>query len=57
MGEFQFWQANDPKATLQDDQNFSRLLAMKPEDFVQLLRRKKLLEQTAAEGRVAQNVN
>ena len=55
--QFQFWQANDPKATLQDDQNFSRLLAMKPEDFVQLLRRKKLLEQTAAEGRVAQNVN
>ena len=41
--QFQFWQANNPKATTQDDQNFERLLAMPPGDFVTLLKKKGIL--------------
>jgi hypothetical protein len=38
--QFQFWQASNPKATAQDDQNFRRILAMRPTDFEALLKRK-----------------
>lgn len=38
--QFQFWQASDPKATAQDDQNFRRILAMDPTDFEALLKKK-----------------
>jgi hypothetical protein len=38
--QFQRWQASDPKATKQDDDNFRRILAMKPADFVGLLKNK-----------------
>lgn len=38
--QFQFWQAHDGKATAQDDQNFRRILAMKPTDFMALLKKK-----------------
>lgn len=41
--QFQFWQASDPKATAQDDQNFRRILAMKPTDFIALLRKKGII--------------
>ena len=41
--QFQFWQASDEKATMQDDQNFSRLLAMKPAEFIALLQKKGLI--------------
>jgi hypothetical protein len=37
--QFQYWQASDPKATAQDDQNFRRILAMEPTDFVELLKK------------------
>jgi hypothetical protein len=38
--QFQFWQASDPKATVQDAQNFRRILAMNPTDFEALLKKK-----------------
>jgi hypothetical protein len=41
--QFQFWQAVDPKATMQDDQNFQRILSMKPDGFLDLLRKKDIL--------------
>jgi hypothetical protein len=42
--QFQFWQASDEKATMQDDQSFSRLLAMKPAEFIALLKKKGLIQ-------------
>ncbi len=41
--QFQFWQASDPKATTQDDQNFRRILAMTPHAFVDALKKKSLI--------------
>jgi hypothetical protein len=41
--QFQFWQASDPKATAQDDQNFRRILAMNPTDFQALLKKKNII--------------
>jgi hypothetical protein len=41
--QFQFWQASDPKATAQDDQNFRRILAMSPADFEALLKKKGII--------------
>jgi hypothetical protein len=41
--QFQFWQASDPKATAQDDHNFRRILAMTPQAFVDLLKKKGLI--------------
>jgi hypothetical protein len=41
--QFQFWQASDPKATAQDDQNFRRILAMSPTDFETLLKKKGII--------------
>jgi hypothetical protein len=41
--QFQYWQACDQKATAQDDQNFRRILAMKPTDFEALLRKKHII--------------
>ncbi len=42
--QFEYWQRNDPKATEADNQNFGRILGMKPEDFVNILRQKQLLK-------------
>jgi hypothetical protein len=36
--QFQYWQAGDPKATAQDDQNFRRILALSPADFIAQLK-------------------
>lgn len=41
--QFEYWQAGDEKATRVDNANFRRILGMKPEDFVALLQRKKLI--------------
>ena len=41
--QFQFWQASDPKATAQDDQNLRRILAMNPTDFESLLKKKGII--------------
>jgi hypothetical protein len=41
--QFQYWQSCDPRATGEDDKNFSRKLAMRPVDFVAELQRMKLL--------------
>ena len=41
--QFQFWQASDPKATMQDAQNFRRILAMNPTDFETLLKKKRII--------------
>lgn len=41
--QFQFWQASDPKATTQDDQNFRRILGMNSQAFVDLLKMKGLI--------------
>jgi hypothetical protein len=41
--QFQFWQACDPKATAQDDQNFRRILAMNPTEFEALLKKKGII--------------
>lgn len=40
--QFQFWRASSPKATVQDNQNFGRIIAMNPADFVLLLQRKNI---------------
>ena len=40
---FEYWQSDDPKATAASDQVFRRLLAMKPSDFVDVLRLKRKL--------------
>jgi hypothetical protein len=42
--QFEYWQACKSAATAADDRNFSRILGMKPEEFVTLLRQKHLLE-------------
>lgn len=36
--QFAYWQANSPKASKTDHQNFVRILSMKPAEFVALLR-------------------
>ena len=41
--QFQFWQANDAKATLQDDKNFRRILAKNPVDFESMLTKKGII--------------
>ncbi|MGI8989559.1 MAG: hypothetical protein ACR2I2_08245 [Bryobacteraceae bacterium] len=41
--QFQFWQASDPKATAQDDQNFRRITTMSPTDFEALLKKKRII--------------
>jgi hypothetical protein len=41
--QFQFWQASDPKATVEDDRNFRRILAMSPTDFAALLKKKSII--------------
>lgn len=42
--QFEYWQAcNEEKATAEDKINFSRVLRMKPEDFLAALRKKRLL--------------
>jgi hypothetical protein len=41
--QFQFWQASDPKATAQDNQNFRRILAMTPTAFEALLKNKGII--------------
>lgn len=35
--QFQYWQTRDPKATEADDQNFTRILEMRPAEFKDLL--------------------
>ena len=41
--QFEYWQSNSDRATLEDNRNFGRLLSMSPLDFVELLKRKNLL--------------
>jgi hypothetical protein len=41
--QFQYWQASEPKATAQDNQNFRRILAMSPTDFEALLKKMSLI--------------
>lgn len=41
--QFQFWQASDPKATRQDDENFRRLIKMNPQAFADLMKKKGLI--------------
>jgi hypothetical protein len=41
--QFERWQASDPKATKQDDENFRRILAMQPADFVELLKNRRII--------------
>jgi hypothetical protein len=38
--QFQYWQSGSPKATKQDDVNFSRILRMTPTEFERLLKNK-----------------
>ena len=37
--QFQYWQSCNPKATGQNDQDFRRILAMNPVDFVSLVKK------------------
>ena len=46
--QFQYWQANDNKATKQDDINFKRILAMKPADFIKALEDMDLIPKSTA---------
>ena len=41
--QFQYWQAGNNRATRQDDQNFRRILAMNPSDFLSLLKNKRII--------------
>lgn len=41
--QFQFWQNSDPKATTQDDQNFRRIVAMTADEFLDLLKKQKII--------------
>jgi hypothetical protein len=41
--QFQYWQASDDKATVEDQTNFSRTLALQPSEFVAQLKRMKLI--------------
>lgn len=43
--QFEYWQACSLKATQEDERNFSRILRMKPEDFVALLEKKRLISE------------
>jgi hypothetical protein len=42
--QFQLWQSGNTKATQQDNQNFTRILHMRPADFVALLRRRNIIQ-------------
>jgi hypothetical protein len=41
--QFEYWQSCNEKATGEDDLNFNRIIRMKPEDFVEILRKKGLI--------------
>jgi hypothetical protein len=41
--QFEYWQANSPKATRADDDNFNRVLAMNPRRFVEILKEERVL--------------
>jgi hypothetical protein len=42
--EFERWQSNSPKATKKAAENFMRILSMSPCEFVELLKKQKLLK-------------
>jgi hypothetical protein len=42
--QFEYWQAGDAKASKEDNRNFRRVLAMKPEAFIALLLEKKIIK-------------
>ena len=41
--QFQYWQANDARATKADKRNFPRIVQLEPAEFVKLLRKKDLI--------------
>lgn len=42
--QFQYWQANNAKATKKDHRNFSAILTMKPAEFLALLKERRIVE-------------
>jgi hypothetical protein len=50
--QFYYWQAGDPKATVQDDQNFRRILALSPAKFKGDLIAKRIIDGDSEDERI-----